>query len=76
MLVANRVGGDTGTFGGHDNTVHLITRDGVEDWPRLSKIELGTKLAERIARALAPLAWREGGVMVAGLVFRAGVADG
>ena len=26
----------------------------------------------RIARALAPLAWREGGVMVAGLVFRAG----
>jgi hypothetical protein len=30
----------------------------------------------QIARALAPLAWREGGVVVAGMLFRAGVADG
>jgi len=53
-IVANRVGGDSGTFGGDENTVHLITADGVEDWARLSKIELGDALAQRIAKALGP----------------------
>jgi phosphopantothenoylcysteine decarboxylase/phosphopantothenate--cysteine ligase len=49
-IVANDVSEATGTFGGDSNTVHLVTRDGVEDWPRLTKAEVAARLAERIAR--------------------------
>ena len=36
-IVANDVSPATGTFGGERNTVHLISAEGVEDWPTLSK---------------------------------------
>ena len=39
----------TGTFGGDTNTVHLIDDKGVEDWPTLSKDEVGRRLVDRIA---------------------------
>ena len=52
-LVANDVAPGTGTFGGDDNTVHLITADGTEDWPRMTKRAVAERLAERIAAALA-----------------------
>lgn len=52
-IVANDVSPETGTFGGDHNTVHLVTADGVEDWPRLSKAEVAARLAERIARRFA-----------------------
>ena len=42
----------SGTFGGYTNTVHLIDAAGVEDWPTLSKDEVGRRLAERIALRL------------------------
>jgi len=48
-IVANDVSPETGTFGGDANTVHLITADGVEDWPTLSKAQVGESLADRIA---------------------------
>ena len=52
-LVANDVAPGTGTFGGDDNTVHFITADGTEDWPRMTKRAVAERLAERIAAALA-----------------------
>jgi len=51
-IVANDVSPETGTFAGDANTVHLITADAVENWPQLSKKDVGVRLAERIADAL------------------------
>lgn len=51
-ILANDVSPATGTFGGDDNTLHLITDHGVEDWPRLSKQAAAERLAARIAAAL------------------------
>ena len=53
-IVANDVSPETGTFAGDANTVHLITQTGAEDWPPMSKAEVGRRLAERIADALGP----------------------
>jgi phosphopantothenoylcysteine decarboxylase/phosphopantothenate--cysteine ligase len=50
--VANDVSPATGIMGGTQNAVHLITADGVEDWPRLPKAQVAARLAERIAQAL------------------------
>ena len=51
-IVANDVSLGTGTFAGDKNTVHLIKGDGREEWPTLSKTDIGTRLAQRIAEAL------------------------
>jgi phosphopantothenoylcysteine decarboxylase/phosphopantothenate--cysteine ligase len=53
-IVANDVRPGTGIMGGAENEVHLITADGVEDWPRLEKDEVARRLAARIAAALVP----------------------
>ncbi len=55
-LLANDVSPETGTFGGADNTIHLIYADGVEDWPRMSKEDVADRLAERIAATLGAAA--------------------
>jgi len=47
-IVANDVSTGTGTFGGDDNTVHLITASGSDDWPRMSK----SAVADHLARAI------------------------
>jgi phosphopantothenoylcysteine decarboxylase/phosphopantothenate--cysteine ligase len=52
-IVANDVSPGTGTFGGDNNIVHLISAAGVEDWPKLSKREVADRLAERIAAHFA-----------------------
>ena len=52
-IVANDVSVGTGTFGGDDNSVHLVSADGVEDWPRMTKAEVARELAQRIAERLA-----------------------
>ena len=49
-IVANDVSGDV--MGGTENTVHLVTADGVESWDRMPKGAVATRLAERIAAAL------------------------
>jgi phosphopantothenoylcysteine decarboxylase/phosphopantothenate--cysteine ligase len=50
-IVANDV--CTGVMGGANNSVHLITREGVESWPDLPKEQVGRRLAERVAEALS-----------------------
>ena len=50
-IVANDVSGDV--LGGDDNTVHLITGDGVEPWPRMSKADVAARLADCIAAHFA-----------------------
>jgi phosphopantothenoylcysteine decarboxylase/phosphopantothenate--cysteine ligase len=57
-IVANDVSGDA--MGGAENTVHLVTKGGVEDWPRLPKAEVAARLADRVAETLAsPVAGAE-----------------
>jgi len=49
-IVANDVSGDV--MGGHRNRVHLVTADGVEDWPEADKTEVARRLVERIGQQL------------------------
>ena len=49
-IVANDV--SSGIFGAESNTVHLVTADGVEDWPPMAKSAVARRLADRIADAL------------------------
>jgi phosphopantothenoylcysteine decarboxylase/phosphopantothenate--cysteine ligase len=51
-IVANDVSPHTGIMGGDRNTIHVVSKDGVENWPELDKREVGTRLAARIAQAL------------------------
>ena len=51
-LLANDVSPASGTFGGTENTIHLISADGVEDWPRMSKEDVADRLAARVAATL------------------------
>ncbi len=53
LIVANDVSSATEIMGGERNTVHLITRDGVESWPEMSKQAVAERLMERLA-ALVP----------------------
>jgi phosphopantothenoylcysteine decarboxylase/phosphopantothenate--cysteine ligase len=48
-IVANDVSPATGIMGGDENSVHLVTAAGVENWPRASKSEVARLLARRIA---------------------------
>ncbi len=48
-IVANDVSAESGVMGGNENTVHLITADNVEDWPKMPKDAVATALAKRIA---------------------------
>ena len=48
-ILANDVSEASGTFGGDRNTIHLVTAQGVEDWPRQSKAEVARHLAQRVA---------------------------
>jgi len=52
MIVANDVGAGAGVMGGPDNEVHLVTRAGVEPWPRLGKDEVARRLVARFAALL------------------------
>jgi phosphopantothenoylcysteine decarboxylase/phosphopantothenate--cysteine ligase len=51
-IVANDVSPSSGTFGGTNNTVHLLRGDTLEDWPPLSKEEVAQRLAMAIAEHL------------------------
>jgi len=53
LILANDVSAVSGTFGGAENTIHLVAADGVESWPRLSKLEVAERLADTIQRRLA-----------------------
>ena len=47
-IVANDVSPETGIMGGNENQIILVTDTGADQWPRLSKDAVATKLAERI----------------------------
>ncbi len=49
FIVANDVSPATGIMGGDRNRVRIVSKDGVEDWPDLSKDEVAERLAARIA---------------------------
>ncbi len=52
-IVANDVRPETGIMGGTDNDVTLITDDGAEDWPRMTKDQVAKRIADRVAQALS-----------------------
>jgi phosphopantothenoylcysteine decarboxylase/phosphopantothenate--cysteine ligase len=51
-IVANDVSPETGIMGGDGNSVHLVTPEGVEAWPRQSKEGVASALVNRIALKL------------------------
>lgn len=51
-ILANDVSPATGIMGGCENAVTLITENGAESWPRMSKDQVAARLAEKIAKAL------------------------
>ena len=53
LIVANDVSTESGTFGGEQNTVHLVSPTGVDSWPRLSKHEVSERLIDAIVQRLS-----------------------
>ena len=51
-IVANDVSPGTGIMGGTENAVIIIDDAGADHWPRMSKTDVATRLAQRIADAL------------------------
>ena len=52
IIVANDVSAATGTFGGDENTVIIISKNGQANWPKLSKQQVAERLAALIAGRL------------------------
>ena len=52
LIVANDVSPESGTFGGDDNSVHLVSGTGGESWPPLSKLTVAKRLAAYLATLL------------------------
>jgi phosphopantothenoylcysteine decarboxylase/phosphopantothenate--cysteine ligase len=52
-IVANDVSPESGVLGGAANQIHLVTKSGVESWPRQSKEAVADRLVQKIADALA-----------------------
>ena len=51
-ILANDVSRSDSSMGGDFNVITLVTSEGVESWPKLSKYEVGIRLAERISKAI------------------------
>ncbi len=51
-IIANDVSTGTGVMGGDENTVHVVTAQGVDDWPKLSKAQVADRLVARIVDTL------------------------
>lgn len=52
-IIANDVSPETGVMGGDRNTVHIVTRDGVESWPEMDKTDIAMSLMRRVAAHIA-----------------------
>ncbi|MCY4179573.1 MAG: bifunctional phosphopantothenoylcysteine decarboxylase/phosphopantothenate--cysteine ligase CoaBC [Litoreibacter sp.] len=52
-IIANDVSPETGIMGGSENAVTLISEDGSDAWPRMSKDDVARKIAVAIAEALS-----------------------
>ncbi len=55
-ILANDVSPAGGVMGGEMNSIHLVTGEGVETWPRQTKAAVARMLIERIARTVRDLA--------------------
>ncbi|KAF0133139.1 MAG: phosphopantothenoylcysteine decarboxylase/phosphopantothenate/cysteine ligase [Methylocystaceae bacterium] len=55
LIVANDVSEGTGVFGGAMNQAHLVSRAGVEDWPRLRKEDVAERLVARLAQLIGEM---------------------
>jgi phosphopantothenoylcysteine decarboxylase/phosphopantothenate--cysteine ligase len=53
LIIANDVSVAAGTFGADDTQVWLVSPNGVEPWPRLSKADMAARLAGLLAERLA-----------------------
>ena len=52
-IVANDVSPETGVMGGDRNAIHIVSAEGVESWPDMSKTEVAERLVARIAAHVA-----------------------
>lgn len=52
LIVANDVSEETGVFGGDSNAAHLVTREGVDTLPKMSKAALAEQIVAFIAQSL------------------------
>ena len=52
LIVANDVSEETGVFGGDSNAAHLVTREGVDTLPKMSKAALADQIVAFIAHSL------------------------
>ena len=50
-IVANDVSGDV--MGGDNNSVQIVTADGIDSWPAMAKDDVALRLIERLAHALS-----------------------
>jgi phosphopantothenoylcysteine decarboxylase / phosphopantothenate---cysteine ligase len=55
IIIANDVGAKTGVLGGDRNRVHVISAEGVDSWPDLSKEEVASRLMDRFAQSLGSI---------------------
>ncbi|SOC44286.1 phosphopantothenoylcysteine decarboxylase/phosphopantothenate--cysteine ligase [Rhizobium subbaraonis] len=55
LIVANDVSPATGIMGGDRNNVKIVSSDGIDAWPELSKQEVAERLANLIATRLTEL---------------------
>ena len=44
IIIANDVGQGSDVMGGNENTIHIISKYGVQDWPQMSKQQVADKL--------------------------------
>jgi phosphopantothenoylcysteine decarboxylase/phosphopantothenate--cysteine ligase len=51
-ILANDVSPASGVMGGDINTIHLVSKDGIENWPPQSKEDAASMLIKRIADAI------------------------
>ena len=52
LIVANDVSAQGGVMGGAHNSVHLVSRAGIEPWPRMDKREVAARLVAWIVKRL------------------------
>ncbi len=53
MIIANNVSGASGVLGGENNKVLILTKNGKESWPWLTKQEVARRLVAQLAAMLA-----------------------
>ncbi|MCX8995744.1 bifunctional phosphopantothenoylcysteine decarboxylase/phosphopantothenate--cysteine ligase CoaBC [Rhizobiaceae bacterium BDR2-2] len=54
FIVANDVSPETGIMGGTRNSVKIVSRDGIDEWPEMDKEAVAARLAAFAAERLAP----------------------